>query len=399
MSARAAGSVLERSVVHDSVHVEEEHRMLREQVRRFVEREVIPYADEWEAAGEIPRDVFRKLGDLGVLGMRCPTEHGGSGLDALASVVLAEELGRSTYGGFAIAVTVHTDMASPHLINAGRDDQLARYLPGIVSGDTVTAVAVTEPDAGSDVQGIRTRARRDGNGWVLNGTKLYITNGVHANLLFVAARTDPQVKPSRGTSMFIVERDTPGFRVGRQLDKMGWLCSDTAELVFEDARLPADALLGEENRGFYEIMKNFQNERLVAAAINVGEATTAIDLTVQYTRDRKAFGGTLWDRQAVRQRLAALSARVEGLRQFVYHIAWLDSQGVDCVAEVSMAKAWGGELVNDVLLACQRFHGAFGFMRESAIERMARDTRAHLVGGGATEVMYEEVAKRMAVRA
>ena len=385
--------------MHDSVHVEEEHRMLREQVRRFVEREVMPYADEWEAEGEIPRNVFRKLGDLGVLGMRCPIEHGGSGLDALASVVLAEELGRSTYGGFAIAVTVHTDMASPHLINSGRDDQLARYVPGIVSGDTVTAVAVTEPDAGSDVQGIRTRARRDGNGWVLNGTKLYITNGVHANLLFVAARTDPQAKPSRGTSMFIVERETPGFRVGRQLDKMGWLCSDTAELVFEDARLPADALLGEENRGFYEIMKNFQNERLVAAAVNVGEATRAIELTVQYTRDRKAFGATIWDRQAVRQRLAALSARVEGLRQFVYHIAWLDSQGVDCVAEVSMAKAWGGELVNEVVLACQRFHGAFGFMRESAIERMARDTRAHLVGGGATEVMYEEVAKRMAVPA
>ena len=385
--------------MHDSIHVGDEHRMLREQVRRFVEREVIPHADGWEAAGMIPREVFRKLGDLGVLGMRCPVEYGGSGLDALASVVLAEELGRSTYSGFAIAVTVHTDMASPHLMNSGTDEQLARYVPGIVSGDIVSAVAVTEPDAGSDVQGIRTRARRDGNGWVLNGTKLYITNGVHANVLFVAARTDPQAKPSRGTSMFIVERDTPGFRVGRQLDKMGWLCSDTAELVFEDVRLPADALLGEENRGFYEIMKNFQNERLVAAALNVGEATRAIELTLQYTRDRKAFGGTLWDRQAIRQRLAALGARVEGLRQLVYHTAWLDTRGVDCVAQVSMAKAWGGELVNDVLLACQRFHGAFGFMRESAIERMARDTRAHLVGGGATEVMYEEVAKRMEIPA
>lgn len=393
----AVGSARERSPVHDSIHVADEHRMLREQVRRFVEREVLPHAGDWEAAGKIPREVFRKLGDLGVLGMRCPVEHGGSGLDALASVVLAEELGRSTYSGFAVAVLVHTDMASPHLIRSGREDQLARYVPGIVSGDIVTAVAVTEPDAGSDVQGIRTRARREGNGWVLNGSKVYITNGVHANLLFVAARTDPEAKPSRGTSMFIVERETPGFRVARQLDKMGWLCSDTAELVFEDARLPADALLGEENRGFYEIMKNFQNERLVAAAANVGEAAKAIELTLQYTRDRKAFGGTLWDHQAIRQRLAALSARVEGLRHLVYHTAWLDTQGVDCVAQVSMAKAWGGELVNDVVLACQRFHGAFGFMRESAIERMARDTRAHLVGGGATEVMYEEVAKRMEV--
>ena len=299
MSRGAARSARKRSAVHDSVHVAEEHRMLREQVRRFVEREVLPHADDWEAAGKIPREVFRKLGDLGVLGMRCPVDHGGSGLDALASVVLAEELGRSTYSGFAVAVLVHTDMASPHLINAGRADQLARYVPGIVSGEIVTAVAVTEPDAGSDVQGIRTRARREGNGWVLNGSKVYITNGVHANLLFVAARTDPEAKPSRGTSMFIVERDTPGFRVARQLDKMGWLCSDTAELVFEDARLPADALLGEENRGFYEIMKNFQNERLVAAAINIGEAAKAIDLTLEYTRERKAFGGTLWDRQAI----------------------------------------------------------------------------------------------------
>ena len=303
----------ERLEVHDSVHVAEEHRMLREQVRRFVEREVLPHADDWEAAGKIPREVFRKLGDLGVLGMRCPVEHGGSGLDALASVVLAEELGRSTYSGFAVAVLVHTDMASPHLINAGRADQLARYVPGIVSGEIVTAVAVTEPDAGSDVQGIRTRARREGNGWVLNGSKVYITNGVHANLLFVAARTDPEAKPSRGTSMFIVERDTPGFRVARQLDKMGWLCSDTAELVFEDARLPADALLGEENRGFYEIMKNFQNERLVAAAANVGggEQGDRADAPV-HPKERKAFGGTLWDRQAIRQRLAALSARVRG---------------------------------------------------------------------------------------
>ena len=383
----------------DPVHVEDEHRMLREQVRRFVEREVIPHAGGWEAAGMIPREVFLKLGALGVLGMRCPAEYGGSGLDALASVVFAEELGRCTYSGFAVAVLVHTDMASPHLVNAGRTEQLARYVPGIVSGDLVTAVAVTEPDAGSDVQGIRTRARRDGNGWVLNGAKVYITNGVHANLLFVAARTDPQAKPSRGMSMFIVERDTPGFRVARQLDKMGWQCSDTAELVFEDVRLPADALLGEENRGFYEIMKNFQNERLVAAAVNVGEASRAIELTIEYTRARKAFGATLWDRQTVRRRLAALSARVEGLRHLVYHAAWLDAQGVDCVQQVSMAKAWGAELVNEVMLACQQFHGAFGYMRESTIERMVRDARAHLIGGGAVEVMYEEVAKRMEGRA
>ena len=380
---------------HDPVYLTEEHRMLREQVRRFVAAEVIPNGDAWEAAGKIPREMFRKLGDLGVLGMRCPEEHGGSGLDALAAVVFAEELARCTYGGFTVAVLVHTDMASPHLLNAGSPEQISRYVPGIISGETVTAIAITEPDAGSDVQGIRTTARRDGNGWVLNGSKVFITNGVYADVLFVAARTDPDSKPSRGTSMFIVERDTPGFSTAKKLDKMGWRCSDTAELVFEDARLPADALLGEENRGFYEIMKNFQNERLVASAIYIGEASQAIDLTLEYVNTRKAFGGHLWDLQAIRQRLAMLASQVEALRHLVYHTAWLDSQGIDCVKQVSMAKAWGGELINEVMYACQQYHGGFGYMSESTIERMVRDARVHSIGGGATEVMLEEVAKRM----
>ena len=176
---------------------------------------------------------------------------------------------------------------------------------------------------------------------------------------------------------------------------MGWHCSDTAELAFHDVKLPAEALLGQENRGFYEIMRNFQNERLIAAAIYAGEARTAIEITLDYVRNRKAFGATLWDKQAIRQRLAMLSAQVEALRQLVYHTAWLDSQGVDCVKEVSMAKAWGGELVNEVVFACQQYHGGFGYMREAAIERMVRDARIHTIGGGATEVMLEEVAKRL----
>lgn len=260
----------------------------------------------------------------------------------------------------------------------------------------ITAITVTEPDAGSDVQGIRTRATGEGNGWRLNGSrKVFITNGVHANLLIVAAKTDPDAKPSQGTSMFLVERDTPGLSVTRQLDKIGWHCSDTAELLFEDLFVPADGLLGEENEGFYQIMKNFQNERLIAAAIYAGESAKAIEITLEYVRQRKAFGKTLWDKQAIRQRLALLSSQVEALRHLVYHIAWLDTQRVDCVKEVSMAKAWGGELVNQVVYTCQQFHGGFGLMRESAIERMARDVRIHTIGGGATEVMLEEVSKRM----
>jgi acyl-CoA dehydrogenase len=379
----------------DSIHIGEEHRMLRAQVRRFVETEVMPNGLAWEKAGRVPREFHLKMGALGLLGLRVPEAHGGSGLDARASVVMAEELAQSTFGGFTMMTMVHTDMASPHIVHAGSAEQCARYLPGIVSGEVFTAIAVTEPDAGSDVQGLKTRAVRDGNGWKLNGRKVFITNGVHGDLLIVAARTDLSVKPSRGMSMFLVERTTPGVEVTRKLDKMGWHSSDTAELAFHDVQLSADALLGEENRGFYEIMRNFQNERLIAAAIYAGEASKAIEITLEYVRGRQAFGAALWEKQVIRQRLAMLSAQVEALRQFVYHTSWLDSQGQDCVKEVAMAKAWGGELVNEVVYACQQFHGGFGYMREAAIERMVRDARIHTIGGGATEVMLEEVAKRL----
>ena len=379
----------------DSSHITEEHRILREQVDRFVDEEIIPHADQWEVDGMVPRATLKKMGDIGLFGVRVPEKYGGSGMDAVASVVVAESLARSTYGGVTVTASVHTDMASPHLLNAGSEEQCQRYLPGIVSGETITAIAVTEPDAGSDVQGLRTTARRDGNGWRLNGRKVFITNGVHSDLLIVAARTDPDAKPSRGMSMFLVERDTVGLSVARQLDKIGWRCSDTAELAFEDAFLPADRLLGEENAGFYAIMKNFQNERLIASAICVGEASKAIELTLEYVRTRQAFGGTLWDKQAIRQRLSMLAAQVEALHHLTYHTAWLDAQGHDCVKEVSMAKAWGAELLNEVVYACVQFHGGAGFMTETPIARMFRDARVHPIGGGATEVMLEEVAKRL----
>ncbi len=379
----------------ESIYFHEEHDLLRAQVRRFVDERIRPHAAAWEEAGEVPREVLREMGALGLLGMRHPEAYGGSGLDALASVVFAEELGRSTYGGVSATVLVHTDMASPHLSRAGTEAQKRAYLPGIISGDLLTAVAVTEPDAGSDVAGLRTRARRDGGDWVLDGAKMFITNGANADLVFVAARTDPDARGARGISMFIVEKGTPGFTVARRLEKMGWHCSDTAALVFEDCRLPADALLGEENRGFYAVMENFQNERLVVGALAMSEAETAIGLTLDHVKTRRAFGGPLWEQGAIRQRLAMLAARVAAARQLVHHTAWLDSRGVDCVAEVSMIKALTGELVNEVMYTCQQFHGGTGYMRETPIERMVRDARILAVGGGATEVMLEEVAKRM----
>ncbi|MBI5255802.1 MAG: acyl-CoA dehydrogenase family protein [Burkholderiales bacterium] len=385
--------------MNEPIYFTDEHRQFRDNLRRFIAQEIVPKADAWEEAGMVPREVLRQMGSLGFLGIRYPEPYGGSALDTVYSAILAEELGRSTFGGFAVTVTVHTDMASPHLANFGTPEQLQRWLPAVIRGEKVCAVAVTEPDAGSDVAGIRTRAVRErsseGDHWVIDGSKMFITNGVHADLYFVGAKTDPSAKGSRGISIFAVEKGTPGFRVGRALKKSGWLSSDTAELVFENCRIPAANLLGQENKGFYQIMRNFQNERMVLGAACVGEASRAIELTLAYVRERKAFGATLWDKQAIRQRLAARAAQVEAARALVYHAAWLDAQGKECVKEVSMVKALCGELVNEVLYDCQQFHGGFGYMREAAIERMVRDARVEAIGGGATEVMLEEVAKRM----
>lgn len=377
-----------------SIYFSEEHDLLREQLRRFVAAEITPHGEQWEADKKIPRELLRHMGELGFLGIRYPEKYGGSDMDIFGAVILAEELERSTFGGVNACVTVHTDMASPHLFNAGTEAQIEKYLPRIITGELLCAVAVTEPDAGSDVAGLRTRARRVNGDWVLDGAKMFITNGVHADLLFVAARTDPDAKGSRGISMFIVERGTPGFSVGRQLEKTGWLCSDTAELVFEDCRVPAENLLGEENKGFYAVVRNFQVERLVIGATAMAHALTALEMTIEYVRQRKAFGGPLIDKQVIRQRLAMQHSKVEAGRQLVHHAAWLYAQDLDCVREMSMVKALCAELVNEVMYDCVQFHGGMGYMRESAIERMSRDARVLAIGGGATEVMLEEVAKR-----
>jgi acyl-CoA dehydrogenase len=383
--------------MHDPIYLKDEHRMLRDQLRRFIEAEVTPNGDAWEAAGMVPRDLLKRMGELGFFGIRYPESFGGAELDTIATMVLSEEMGRSTFGGFAITVLVHTDMASPHLMNAGNDEQKARFLEKVVSGELITAVGVTEPDAGSDVAAIRSRATRTDGGWILNGAKMFITNGVHGDLYFVAAKSgDPDVgSRSREVTMFIVEKGVEGFSVGRSLDKMGWRSSDTAELIFDNCFVPDANVLGEVHRGFYAIMQNFQNERLVLGAQAMGEAQKAIELTLEYVKDRKAFDGVLWDKQAIRQRLSQRLSEVEAGRHLVYHAAWLDTQGIDCVKEVSMVKAYCGELVNKVMYDCQQFHGGFGYMRESTIERMTRDARVQSVGGGATEVMLEEVAKRI----
>lgn len=382
------------SALH-SPYFTEEHQMLRDQIRRFVEKEVVPYGEEWEKDEKIPRDVLKKLGAMGILGIRVPEEYGGSGLNVLASISLAEELARSTFGGFTVTVLVHTDMASPHLVRYGSEEQKRRWLPGIVSGETITAIAVTEADAGSDVAGMRTRAVRDGDHYILNGSKMFITNGYYGDIVFVAAKTDRDAKNSRSVSIFLVEKGTPGFSASRKLDKHGWLSSDTAELTFEDCRVPVENLIGEENKGFYSIMHNFQNERLLVAAMAVGEATKALEMTVEHVRTRQAFGAPLWDKQGIRQRLALRATETEAARQLLYHAAWLESKGEECVKEVSMVKVFAAETAQRVMYDCVQFHGGMGYMRETPIERMSRDVRIHSIGGGASEVMLEEVGKRL----
>ena len=373
----------------------DELKMVREQLRRYVAEEILPHADAWEQAGQVPRSVFQGLGRLGLLGMRHPVEYGGGGLGAMASVVLGEELSRCGYGGVATGLLVHSDMSIAHIAHRGSHEQKQRYLPGCCAGDLIGAVCVTEPGAGSDVAGIKTRAERHADGWRVNGSKTFITNGVQADLYIVAARTDPSAKGSRGISLFVVEKGTPGFRVGRKFDKHGWRASDTAELFFDDMQLPADALLGEENKGFYYIMSTFQNERLVAGAMSTGQCARAIELTADYMRQREAFGQPLWAQPVVRNKLAWLASKSAAARALVYQCAAMIDEGKDTVREVSMLKAFATETLQEVVHGCLQLHGGTGFITGTPIERMARDARILTIGGGATEVMLEEVAKRM----
>ena len=373
----------------------EEHNILRDQIRKYVDNEVVPNADAWEHDGCTPRKVLLEMGELGFLGLTHEERYGGSGMDVRAATILAEELGRSGYGGVAITALVHTNMASPHLANAGNEAQKQKYLPDIIKGRKITAVCVTEPGAGSDVAGIKSRAVRDGDEWVLNGSKIYITNGVLGDVYFVAAKTDPEAKGSRGISIFIVEKGTPGFTIGRSLKKHGWLSSDTAELFFDNVRIPAGNLLGEENKGFYAVMKNFQHERIMLAAMGIGAAQRGLDMTLDHVKNRHAFGAPLFAKDTIRDKLARAQTKIELARNFMYYVAWLDAQGVDAIKEVSMLKAYACDITSEVMNECVQLHGGMGFMSEAPIERFYRDARVLAIGGGASEVMYGEVAKRM----
>ena len=372
-----------------------EHEMFRDLVRRFVQDEITPHVDDWEDRGKIPRELFRRMGELGLLGIEYPAQYGGADADFWMTVVLTEELARCRSGGVAFSVIVHTDMSSPWLGRVGSDDQKKRYLSDITSGRKVCALAITEPGAGSDMVSLETRAERDGDDWVMNGAKTYITNGVYGDLYFVAAKTRDSGRKHQRLSQFLVEGGTPGLKVSRKLSKTGMWASDTAELVFENVRVPHANLLGEEGRGFYQLASGLQRERLLSAVLSVSAASQALEDTLEFLKNREAFDKPLAEFQALRHRIADMATQVEAARQLTYAAVEAFASGGDCVTEVSMAKLFSTEMANRVAYEAVQMHGGLGYMRELPVERFARDYRLWTIAAGSSEMMREIIAKRL----
>jgi citronellyl-CoA dehydrogenase len=374
----------------------DEHEQFRRLVRDVVEREVNPHADAWEAAGAFPaHELFPKLGAVGILGLEYDPAYGGQGADHLYTAIYGEEFGRCASGGVAMAVSVQTDMATPSLARFGSDELKRRFLAPAIRGEMVAAIAVTEPDAGSDVAGIRTRAVRDGDEWVINGTKLYITNGVQADWLCLLARTSDE-GGHRGMSQIVVPTDVEGFSVSRKLDKLGQRSSDTAELSFVDVRVPVEYTIGQVGRGFQQQMAQFQNERLIAAYMACGNMRLALDRTIAYVRERHAFGRPLADQQWIQYKLAELVAEVDLLREYNYACARAVVDGADpatVTRMASIAKLKSGRLQRQVADWCLQFHGGIGYMEETWTARYFRDSRLLSIGGGADEVMLRIISQ------
>ncbi|HEV8615853.1 MAG TPA: acyl-CoA dehydrogenase family protein [Methylomirabilota bacterium] len=374
-----------------------EHAAFRQTIRSFVDKELVPHVDEWEAAGRFPRSVWRQLGEMGLLGIEFPEKYGGAGADFLHTAVFCEEMARCRSAGVVMGVLATTDMSAPHILNLGTEAQKAAWLPRICRGEAVSAIAVTEPGGGSDVAGLRTRAERRGGEWIVNGSKMFITNGAEADLYVTAVRTAPADADKRfaGISVLLVEKGTPGFTVSRTLDKMGNRSSDTAELSFQDARVPVANLLGTEGRGFYEVMRNFQRERLVAALWFAAASRQALEDTIAYARQREAFGAPISKLQVIRHSIAGMAAQIECLQSFLHAICGRFGAGEECTTEISMAKLLAGDLANRVAYDCTQVFGGYAYMREYPIERFYRDARLWSIGGGTSEIMKEIIAARL----
>ena len=376
-----------------SLYFDDEHNAFRQMVRRFVETEINPHVEEWEAAGIFPaHDLFKKMGNLGLLGLTYPEKYGGGGVDYWYEVVLLEELGRADCAGVPMGISVHTDMATPALAKFGSEELKQRFLVPAIAGDFVSSIAVSEPGAGSDVARISTTARSDGDDYVINGSKMWITNGTQADFLTLLARTSGE-EGYRGMSLIIVPTDTPGFAVSRKLEKLGNYSSDTAILSFDDVRVPKANRIGEEGKGFYLQMQQFQVERLAGVIMSISGMERAINMTIDYCRQRHVFGQPLLHNQWIYFKLSELMTEVEALRQLAYHCVRGYVAGQDMVKEISMAKLKAGRLGRETADTCLQFHGGMGYVEEYPIARYFREVRLLSLGAGADEVMLEVIAK------
>lgn len=373
----------------------EEHKQLRKTVRDWCDKELHPHAHEWEDARLFPREVFDRAAQLDLLGIRMPESLGGLGLDWWYTVCYAEEMVNSGLAGLTMALLVQSDMATPVIHEIGDSYHADNFLKPAIKGHAIAALGVTEPDAGSDVAAIRTTARRDGDDYVINGSKTFITNGTRADFITLAVRTGSS--GYGGISLVLFPTDTKGFRVTRKLEKMGNHCSDTAELAFEDCRIPVKNLLGGENEGFYAIMQNFQGERLVGALTAIAGAQRVLDDTVRWCQERKAFGRTLSGHQTVRHQLVQLETELEAGRQLCYRAVDLTVRGEEAFREITMCKLFCGELANKVVDRCLQLWGGMGYMDECEVSRAFRDMRLISIGGGTTEIMREILTKLLAV--
>ncbi|MEA2461424.1 MAG: acyl-CoA dehydrogenase [Actinomycetota bacterium] len=369
-----------------------EHDELRTSIRTFVEKELVPHAEEWEAKQDFPDRVFARMGELGLLGLSYPEEYGGGGGDYLCSIVLAEEMGRCGSGGVAMALAVQTDMAVPPLLKFGSEEQKQRHLVPALRGEKIFCLGITEPDAGSDVEGIQTTAQKVDGGWVVNGRKIFITNGRRAHAMTLVAKTD-RGAAHHGISLFVVDTDTPGFEVARTLAKVGMHTSDTAEITFTDMFVPDEALLGKEGEGFYNISWELQGERLVGAAGTIAGARRTFEVALDYAKERRSFGKPIGKHQVIRHMLAEMATQIEAAEQLVYSAAVKVDRGEYPVRDISMAKLMTGEVAWMVADNALQIFGGYGYSMESPIQRAWRDTRLIRIGGGTDEIMREVIGR------
>ncbi len=373
----------------------EELQLFRENIERFVEAEVLPYYNQWEKEGSFPRELWNKLGEQGFLAVDIPETYGGFGADFMFAVELQEAFARANCGAVGGPMAVHSDIVAHYILNHGSEDQKQKYLPSMVNGTCVGAVAMTEPGAGSDLQGIRTTAKKHGDDYIINGSKTFITNGQHCDMVIVVARTKPEVAGAKGTTLFIVDSKTPGFQRGRNLEKIGLHASDTSELFFQDVRVPASAILGELDRGFFVLMCELVRERLALAIGAVAAAEGVLAETVEYVKERYAFGKPLAKLQNTRFKLAEAATEIRVHRSFVEECKRLFIQGDLDVATVSMAKVSTTEMQGRVVDSCLQLFGGYGYMRESSVARAYVDARAQRIYGGTSEIMKELISRSL----